>query len=419
MKKHLAILLGILFFVAAVIGELPSVAQAAGENSPQISLSGEIRTRLEDASTPNVQSRETVLMRTRLNVDAKLITNTRVYVSLQDSRQWGQETNTTTTGNEGQAVDLSQAWFQVDKLFGQPLSVKVGRQVLAYGDQRLIGHLEWSNFARRFDAAKLMYDTKDFSADFFYSKIAEPLSSTVSPAPTERDSFFSGLYATVKSIPNNTIDLYVLNDRNDTSKKDEFTYGGRVNGKISDFDYTGELAFQSGDWSNTTAKVKQEAHAYAAKAGYTIPSAMGLRIGAEYDYATGATSDATKHKAFDNLYPTNHYLYGFTDDVNWSNIKAFSVNAGCKPLKDLWVGAEYWDYKLAQANTAGATNLGSEFNLMVRYSVNANVKLEGTWARRTAGPAGGSEYSVGGTAGRAIKDGDSSDLMYLQAIVTF
>lgn len=419
MKRHLAFLLSVIFFVAVIAFEIPSIAQAADESSPQISLSGELRTRLEDVSTPNFQSRETILMRTRLNVDAKLITNTRVYVSLQDSRQWGQEASTITTGNEGQAVDLSQAWFQVDKLMGQPLSVKVGRQVLAYGDQRLIGHLEWSNNARRFDAAKLVYDTKAFSVDLFYSKIAEPLTSTVSPAPTERDSFFSGLYASVKSIPNNTIDLYVLNDRNDTSKKDEFTYGGRVNGKASAFDYTGELAFQSGDWTNTTTTVKQEAYAYAVKAGYTLPSAMGLRIGAEYDYATGSTSDATKHKAFDNLYPTNHYLYGFTDDVNWSNIKALSVCASIKPAKDFWVGAEYWDYKLAQANAKGATNLGSEFNLMARYSINANVKLEGTWARRTAGPAGGSFYNVGGAGTGTITDGDTSNLMYLQAMVTF
>lgn len=419
MKRHLALVLSVLFFVVAIVAEISSKAQAADESSPQISLSGELRTRLEDVSTPNFQSRETVLMRTRLNLDAKLVTNTRVYVSLQDSRMWGQEANTVSTGNEGQAVDLSQAWFQVDKLFGQPLSVKVGRQVLAYGDQRLIGHLEWTNNARRFDAAKLMYDTKDLSADLFYSKTAEgltnPATGTPPVAATERDSFFSGLYATVKSIQNNTIDLYVLNDRNDTSKKDEFTYGARVNGKVAAFDYTGELALQSGDFAGTK---RQEAHAYAVKAGYTIPSAMNLRIGAEYDFATGADSTSGKNKAFDNLYPTNHYLYGFTDDVNWSNIKALSACASVKPTKDLWVGAEYWDYQSEKASAKG-DNLGSEFNVMVRYSVNANVKLEGTWARRTAGAAGGSSYSVGGTGSNLIKDGDSSDLLYLQAMVTF
>lgn len=412
MKKYLSAALSMLFIVI-ISGGIPSKVQAADDKvSPQISLSGELRTRLEDVSTPDFQSRETILMRTRLNAEAKLISNTKVYISLQDSRQWGEETITVTTGNEGQAVDLSQAWFQVDKLFEQPLSVKIGRQTLSYGDQRLIGTGDWSNSARRFDAAKLMYNTKALSADIWYAKTAEPASSAASPAPTDRDSYFSGLYVMSKNIPSHLLDLYILNDRNDTIKKDVYTYGARLAGKVSGLDYTGELALQAGDSKD---KVKQEAHAYALKAGYTIPAAMNLRIGAEYDYATGNPSPASgdKNKAFDTLYQGAHSLYGFTDDVSWTNIRAFSVSAGIKPLKDLWVGAEYWDYKKAEADAKGS-HLGYEFNIMTKYKLNANLELEAAWIRRTAGAAGGKDYY-----GRAMADGSTSDFAYLQALVAF
>lgn len=422
MKKSLSLLLSTLFvFVLsasafAINAEIPSDTQAVVAKSPtQVTVSGEIRVRLEDASTgtTGVQSQEKVLQRTRLNIAADVVKNTKVFISLQDSRAWGEEANTITTGNEGQGVDLSQGYFQIDKLGGQPLSLKVGRQLLAYGDQRLIGHLEWANQARRFDAVKLMYDTKAFSLDFWSAKVGEPAATTTTPTlpAGDKDSCFRGLYATVKTIPSNTLDLYLLQDKNDVTKRDVYTYGARIAGKVSSFDYTGELALQTGDSSATAS---QDSHAYALKAGYTIPSAMNFRIGAEYDYATGNEGDATATEAFQNLYPTNHYLYGFTDDIGWSNISAFSVNLSLKPTKDLWLGAEYWDYNLAQANAAGNKDRGTEFNIMARYSVNSNVKLEATWARRTAGSAGASDYYA-----RAMADGDASDLVYLQALVNF
>lgn len=421
MKKSLSLLLSTLFvFVLsasafAINAEIPSDTQAVVAKSPaQVTVSGEIRVRLEDASTgtKGIQSREVILQRTRLNIAADVVKNTKVFISLQDSRSWGEEATTISTGNEGQSVDLSQGYFQIDKLGGQPLSLKVGRQLLAYGDQRLIGHLEWANSGRRFDAVKLMYDTKAFSLDFWSAKVGEPgASSVAATAANDKDSCFRGLYATVKTIPSNTLDLYLLQDKNDLTKRDVYTYGARIAGKVSSFDYAGELALQTGD---NALNVSQDSHAYALKAGYTIPSAMNLRIGAEYDYATGNKGDATATEAFQNLYPTNHYLYGFTDDIGWSNISAFSVSLSIKPTKDLWLGAEYWDYNLAQANAAGKKDRGTEFNVMARYSVNSNVKLEATWARRTAGSAGASDYYA-----RAMADGDASDLVYLQALVNF
>lgn len=421
MKKSLALILGTLFvFVLsasafAINAEIPSDTQAVVAKSPaQVTVSGQLRVRAEDASTgtTGVQSQDKILQRTRLNIAADVIKNTKVFISLQDSRAWGEEANTITTGNEGQGVDLSQGYFQLSNLGGQPLSLTVGRQVLSYGDQRLIGHLEWANSGRRFDACKLVYDTKAFSLDLFGARVTDPAAATTTPAaPGDKNSSFRGLYATVKTIPNNALDLYLLQDVNNATKRDVYTYGARIAGKVSSIDYAGELAFQSGD---STATVSQSSHAYALKAGYTIPTAMNLRIGAEYDYATGNKGDAATTEAFQNLYPTNHYLYGFTDDIGWSNTSAFSVSASIKPTKDLWIGAEYWSYNLAQANAAGNKDKGDEINVMARYNVNAKLGLEATWARRTAGSAGANDYY-----GRAIADGDASDLVYLQALLNF
>lgn len=420
MKKHQILILVALFVfilsgnTLAIQAEIPSDTQAVAAKSPaQVALSGEIRVRLEDVSTgtAGIQSQEKILQRTRLNVAAGVVKNTKAFVSIQDSRAWGEEATTITTGNETQSLDLSQGYFQLDNIGAQPLSLRVGRQFLIYGDSRLIGSGEWSS-GRRFDAVKIMYDSKTLSIDLWDAKVLEPASTTATPAvPGDKDSTFRGIYAIIKSIPSNNIDLYLLEDKNDTTKRDVFTYGIRINGKVSALDYTGELALQSGDNKLNTS---QSSHAYAIKAGYTIPSAMNPRIGAEYDYATGdKTATASKTEAFQENYPTGHSLYGFTDDVSWTNLKAFSLSLSCNPSKDLWVGAEYWDYKKAEANNSSA-NLGTEYNLMLRYSLNSNLKFETAWVRRTAGSGGGKDYY-----GRTMANGDSSDFTYLQAFITY
>src|SRR3972149_8701599 len=51
--------------------------------------------------------------RTRLNAEASADDNTKVFVQIQDSRTWGSETNTITTGNDTQALDVSQAYVDL------------------------------------------------------------------------------------------------------------------------------------------------------------------------------------------------------------------------------------------------------------------------------------------------------------------
>src|SRR5204862_1660784 len=58
-------------------------------------------------------------------------------------------------------IDFHQAYVALGNTAEFPLSAKVGRQELAFGDERLVGASDWSNLGRVFDAAKLRYETKD------------------------------------------------------------------------------------------------------------------------------------------------------------------------------------------------------------------------------------------------------------------
>ena len=53
--------------------------------------------------------------------------------------------------------NLRQAYVQIANYDVCPFGLKIGRQELSYGDERLVGTFDWSNYARTFDAAKLTY----------------------------------------------------------------------------------------------------------------------------------------------------------------------------------------------------------------------------------------------------------------------
>jgi hypothetical protein len=57
------------------------------------------------------------------------------------------------SGPEADAIDLNQAYLWVGNP-SFPLSLKVGRQELSYGEERLVGVNPWNNIGRTFDAVK-------------------------------------------------------------------------------------------------------------------------------------------------------------------------------------------------------------------------------------------------------------------------
>ena len=337
--------------------------------------------------------------RTRLNVDATA-DDAKVFVQVQDSRIWGDQTSTITTGTEQEALDISQAYFDLSNVANKPISLRIGRQAMAYGEHRLIGSLEWSNNARRFDAIKLTYKHSAADIDVFTSKISD------SGADWGNDVNLNGIYAQLKNVPQvSNLDLYLLHKVDGSVEANFYTVGARVKGDVKDFnvDYNAELAIQTGD---ATSSADKDANAYAIRVGYTIPNILGgLRLGVEYDAATGQDS-STDSTAFDNLYPTNHYLYGFTDDVNWTNTNSWAVSASLTPIDKLKLAIEYWNYTLAE-DVGGDDDNGTELNIKANHELSKNINCEAAYVIRDAGDVATTPYN-GGAAGYGTLTADES-----------
>src|SRR5688572_23702607 len=65
-------------------------------------------------------------------------------------------------GPEADIAELHQAYFTIGNHKKFPLSAKIGRQEMIYGDERLIGAVGWNNIGRTFDAAKMRWQNAWF-----------------------------------------------------------------------------------------------------------------------------------------------------------------------------------------------------------------------------------------------------------------
>lgn len=113
---------------------------AANDSYGAVNVFGQIRTRFEwnDDDFTKGGADLNHPLRSRLGVRATAAWQTRVFVQVQDARNFGEKTGTLADGSADQ-LDFHQAYIEVEKLFSRPVDLQLGRQELVVGGQRLIG----------------------------------------------------------------------------------------------------------------------------------------------------------------------------------------------------------------------------------------------------------------------------------------
>ena len=393
----------------------------------------------------------------------------RIYGQVQDSREINSDRPDipNNLGAEGDdSIDLRQAWVEIGNPKEFPLTLKVGRQILSYGDERLVGSFDWNNIGRTFDAAKLRWEEKDWWVEAFASSVVVPERGSYNQSDlfngneTHREQVFSGLYGEYNGLSFQSTDLYVFHlHENDSAHYQQntlgdtnfFTIGTRWKSKPGAFaksddvmskdkdgkavsepgpkppvglDYTGEFAFQPGE----VRGMDLTAFAVHADVGYTLNFAWLPRFAVGYSFATGDDDPGDKDiQTFQNLFPTNHKFYGQMDVFSWQNIHDLEFDFKIAPLRNLTVRADYHAFwlettedswyrangtttvrPLNAASRAAGNYVGSEIDFLVTWQVCKNLQLEGGYSHFFAG-----DYL------KATGPSDDADFGYLQAKVTF
>ncbi len=359
-----------------------------------------------------------LLQRFRLGLGYDVNPWLKFYIQGQDIREIGgsRPNEVGVLGAEGDDVfDILKAYVQIGNL-KQGLSATIGRQFLSYGDQRLVGPLEWLNSARSFDAIKLRYATATWSLDAF---VSSPVNfrdhmwnqSDFLDNDDARNQLFSGLYFSTLLVPFNTTTDFYLFHKSDDGTADFgrilgdtsfITLGTLWKGdpkKLSGFDYEIEMAYQTGEVSG------RDLSAFAGHwgIGYNwLKSKYKPRIGIQYNYASG-DDDASDGDigTFQNLYPTNHMFYGYMDTTGWINMHNPQLNFSFMLTPKLKVMLDYHLYWMADTGDAwyrvnGVTTVrpinaradnfrGHEIDFTAIYKINPHVSLQTGYSLFIAG----------------------------------
>ena len=416
---------------------------AAIDLHEKVKLDGEIRIRGEhrdnDTYTTGDDSSQVTIQRTRLGLRVFPVKNVTGYIRLQDSRAWGDtdvtdsdtEVQATAKDDDDESFDLKEGYLLLDDLIVPNLSLTAGRQLLSYGDQRMLGAFDWDNFGFSHDAVKLTYQLEGvFTTDFFGSKLAELGSTSATDTESDKDAELYGMYNSITSLEELTVDLYVLYER-DAKKRTSNSgkiidrkgllienqeqvkhqrvvhIGLRLDGAIYGLDYNAEGVLQRGDYYGD----EMRAHAIHAATGYTLQHVSNLRFGVEYNYATGDGNPTDgKNETFRQLYPTNYMHFGYINEFSWQNMQEIRGVITLKPHESVFLEFDYRSFWLADvrdnwynasrginnnvgtAYTLDGTNandpdehVGSEIDFIAKYKYNKYVGFSGGYSTFIAG----------------------------------
>ncbi len=321
----------------------------------RLTLGGEFRFRMESETNKGFGATEPAndtftLFRWMVHADLKYKKLFRVFA--QGILAHDEDRHLPFRGIDENIIDLQQLFIDL-RVLGEdtPLTLRVGRQDLQYGKQRLVSPLDWANTRRRFDGVKLFWKEGDWAVDAWWVK---PVVVQRRQSDRVNEDFdFYGLYVTFKGIPRHGVDFYFLgvddraNRRNPNGKRGDksvYTLGGRFWGKTACFDYETELAGQWGHWAGDTI----QAWSWTLNVGYTMEFLpFKPRIGAGWDMATGDDDPFDgKVQTFDQLFPLGHAYLGYLDLIGRQNVNAVNVNLSAwlvpKKLKSALAYHTFW-----------------------------------------------------------------------------
>ena len=402
----------VLFMVWSVSGLAVSSARAQDREAE---ITADVRFRSEfrdnaDFDADATDRQRYIGQRSRLAVDIRATPKLAGRVTVQDTRFWGSEPSTVETSTGNQTLDIIEGYVALKFLFNLPLDLTLGRQHFDYARGRLVGHDDWSNTGRAFDAYRLRFGFFDADA-FFFDVFSAKLVDTNTPTGTGRsdqDTNFSGVYFSKGGDRLELLNLYWLRlidkETPATGEIKRHTFG--VLGRYAltpDVTWEVEYAHQSGE---VAPAVDISANMLATEVEWAVQGGpFTAHLG--YDWASGDGDGAGDRtiSTFSQLFPSPHRSLGAMDFVARQNIQ------------DLWGGVRgpltssidgrldaHWFrldapedgwYSAAGDLTGRAAfgpdagrrerDLGIEIDAMVDYAFDEGVTLRAGYSRWIAG----------------------------------
>lgn len=372
-----------------------------------LSLGGQARVRWENWNNLNfdpANDDDFGLLRLRLHADLQVGSLFRIFVEGKSATSTDRDLPGGERALDVDTLDLQNAFADVKHAFSDGTAIlRVGRQELSYGAQRLVSPLDWSNTRRTWDGVRTIVEYAGWRLDAFATRPVVIEKHEVNE-PDHNQEFY-GIYA-VHSIPDWKVkyDVYLLRlDRDSLASGDEerYTAGLRLAGKcpLTGVEYDAEGGWQFGD----SGERDINAWFAAVEVGYTwtdVTTKPRAYLG--FDYASGDKDAAdNKVQTFNQLFPLGHAYLGYIDVLGRQNVVDFSQGVSCWPMETkLQVRVDHHVFHRAEtsdavysvgggvfreADAGTASEIGSEIDLTANYKFSRSTTLSGGYSRFIAG----------------------------------
>jgi Alginate export len=290
-------------------------------------------------------------------------------------------------------LSIHQAF--IDYSFTKNWQIRLGRQEMGYGNNRILTFREGPNTRLTFDAAILKYKSDQRKIDFL--AVTPVINNQYAFDEVSFKEYIIGFYATENFIPKKLlVDYYVINFQADTRKynfvsgsENRQSYGLRVFSQNPKLNYELESTYQLGTFNNQNIN----AYSFSSDVNYKVDSKLNFIIGLGANYISG-----DKNKT-DNQLNTYNLIYskpsyGLAAPIGSSNIVNFNPYIRVNPIQKMSVYAGIYflnrqsnqdgtyspgmaQVRPTPANLFASTekSIGTQYALEMSYTLNKNISF--------------------------------------------
>jgi hypothetical protein len=300
--------------------------------------------------------------------------------------------------------DLREAYARIGNADSGWISATVGRQILSFGDERVIGPSDWVNMGRTFDTARVDLNANRLQLAVFAASVIIARDGVMDHHIPGNNLY--GIYASLKNlIPHATLEPYLLwrvapaglrlpENGSGLGALSEITGGARLAGTAGPIDFDIEMNQQTGSLGPKTI----DAWAGHWNAGYVIQkTTVKPRLFLEYNYASGNKHpNGSSWGTHDEIYPSAHNKMDFADQFGWRNIR--DLRAGVQEnlgrmwslnqvVDNVWLATKYdamysssGAVSVAAHPNVTSTHVGVELELIAECKQNKHITYGFGWA---------------------------------------
>lgn len=369
-----------------------STGSAARPRGQRLEIGGSWRLRPEarhDVGFDPQADEAYVLSRLRVRLTARLTDTLLAVAEMQDSRSPGLAASRPSLRDP---ADLHQGYLDIGAV-DSVVRVRVGRQEMLYGAERILSRNDWRNTGRSFDAVRLFLQRRRGGVDLFGAAEVRREPAGFNPFRERGDLY--GAYGWIEPRAGVRVESYVLRrsldmgqDRGEVAGPERRrTIGVRVVRAVpTGLNLVTEAAWQGG----RLGPRRIGAWFGSAVATWTIDAPMRPSLAVEFTEASGdrdATDDLSS--TFDPMYPTGHQHSGFADLFGARNLREARIGFAVQPTERTLLRVDVRDFGLSTpgdglytpslqqivASHAGsrATRVGVEVDLTLRVRFNERL----------------------------------------------